>query len=105
DSGGNIYTTTSNNNGLVNGLVYTLTAPPDSVPGDVVMQARAAALAAFNAISPANLPGGINMASPAQCPSCGGIGDGADEMAGRTLPPGIYSSTGATFDIGGAGHT
>ncbi len=30
---------------------------------------------------------------------------GADELAGRTLPPGIYRSTTGTFDIGGAGRT
>jgi hypothetical protein len=105
DSGGNLYTVTLNNNGLVNGLVYTLTAPPDSVPGDAVTQARAAALAAFNSLSPANLPGGINMADVAQCPSCGGAGDGAGELAGRTLPPGVYLSATGTFDLGGAGHT
>jgi len=104
DSGGNVYTITPDNNGLVNGLIYTSTAPPGSVPGDAVTQARAAALAAFNSISPATLTGGINMASLAQCPSCGGAADGANELAGRTLPPGVYLSATGTFDLGGAGH-
>jgi hypothetical protein len=89
----------------VNGLIYTLTAPPGSVPGQAVSLAQAAALAAFNSISPANLAGGIDVSSVAQCPSCGGLGDGADELAGRTLPPGIFRSATGTYDIGGAGRT
>jgi hypothetical protein len=105
DSGGNIYTVTPNNNGLVTGLIYTLTAPPGSVAGATVTQAQADALAAFNSLSPASLPGGIDVASLAQCPTCGGAGGGADELAGRTLPPGIYLSTTGTYDIGGAGRT
>ena len=105
DSGGNVYTITTNNNGAVNGLIYTLTAPPGSVPGQAVSLAQAAALAAFNSISPANLAGGIDVSSVAQCPSCGGLGDGADELAGRTLPPGIFRSAIGTYDIGGAART
>ena len=105
DSGGNVYTTTINNNGLVTGLIYTLTAPPGSVAGAKVTQARMDALNAFNSISPAVLPGGIDVSSLAQCPSCGGAGGGPDELAGRTLPQGIYRSTSGTYDIGGAGRT
>jgi Ice-binding-like/Bacterial Ig-like domain len=105
DSGGNVYTITTNNNGLVNGLVYTLTAPPGSVAGAAVTQARADALLAFNSISPAALPGGIDVSSLAQCPSCGGAGGGPDELAGRTLPPGVYLSSTGTYDIGGVGRT
>jgi hypothetical protein len=105
DSGGNIYTITPNNNGAVNGLIYTATAPPGSVAGQVVTQARADALVAFNSISPANLPGGIDVSLLAQCPSCGGVGGGADELAGRTLPPGVYLSATGTYDIGGATRT
>ncbi|CAB3764458.1 hypothetical protein LMG29739_04361 [Paraburkholderia solisilvae] len=104
DSGNNVYTVTPNNNGLVTGLVFTLTAPPGSVAGLAVTQASVDATTAFNSLSPATLPGGINVASLAQCPSCGGAGAGADELAGRTLPPGIYLSTTGTFDIGGAGR-
>jgi hypothetical protein len=105
DAGGNVYTITPNNNGFVNGIIYTLTAPPGSVAGVTVTQAGADALAAFNSISPANLPGGIDISSLAQCPSCGGAGGGADELAGRTLPPGIYLSATGTYDVGGAGRT
>jgi hypothetical protein len=105
DSGGNVYTITTNNNGLVNGLVYTLTDPPGSVAAAAVTQARIDALLAFNSISPAALPGGIDMSSLAQCPSCGGAGGGSDELAGRTLPPGVYLSTTGTYDIGGVGRT
>lgn len=105
DSAGNVYTVTTDNDGLVDGLVHTLTAPPGSVAGAVVTQARVDALAAFNSLSPASLPGGIDVSSLAQCPSCGGAGGGPDELAGRTLPPGVYMSTTGTYDIGGVGRT
>ncbi len=105
DSGGNVYTVTTSNDGRVNGLIYTLTAPPSSVAAAAVTQGRADALVAFNSISPANLPGGIDVSSLAQCPSCGGVGGGPDELAGRTLPPGVYKSTTGTFDIGGPSRT
>lgn len=101
DSGGNVYTVTPNNDGMVNGLVYTLTAPPGSVAGATVTKARSDAMTAFNAISPGNLPGGIDMSSLAQCPSCGGAGGGSDELSGRTLPPGVYLSAAGTYDLGG----
>lgn len=100
DSGGNVYTVTTSNDGTVNGLVYTLTAPPGSVAGAAVTQARADALVAFNSISPASLPGGIDVSSLAQCPSCGGAGQGPGQLAGRTLPPGVYMSTTGTYGIG-----
>ena len=105
DQGGNVYTVTTINDGKVDGLVYTLTAPPGSVAGAAVTQARIDALKAFNAISPAVLPGGLDVSSLAQCPSCGGAGGGADELAGRTLPPGVYLSTTGTYDIGGVSRT
>lgn len=101
DAGGNVYTITTNNDGKVNGLVHTLTAPPGSVAGAIVTQAKIDAQKAFDDISPAALPGGVDVSSLAQCPSCGGIGGGADELAGRTLPAGVYLSTTGTYDIGG----
>ncbi|MET0378377.1 MAG: ice-binding family protein, partial [Spongiibacteraceae bacterium] len=104
DAGGNVYTVTTDNDGQINGLVYTLTAPPGSVAGAAVTQARVDALTAFNSLSPASLPGGIDVSSLAQCPSCGGAGGGPDELAGRTLPPGVYLSTTGTYDIGGVGR-
>jgi hypothetical protein len=98
DGGGNVYTITPNNNGLVTGLVYTANTLPG--PGNAVIQARADALVAFNSLSPANLPGGIDVSSLAQCPSCGGAGQGPGQLAGRTLPPGVYLSTTGTYGIG-----
>jgi hypothetical protein len=95
-----VYTVTTSNDGLVNGTVYTLTAPPLSTPGAVVTQASADALVAFNSLSPASLPGGLDVSSLAQCPSCGGAGQGPGQLAGRTLPPGVYLSTVGTFGIG-----
>ncbi|MES1982167.1 MAG: Ig-like domain-containing protein [Pseudomonadota bacterium] len=100
DAGGNVYTVTPNNDGMVNGLVYTLTAPPGSVAGAAVTQTRSDALDAFNAISPAGTPGGLDVSSLAQCPSCGGAGQGPGQLAGRTLPPGVYLSTTGTYGIG-----
>ncbi|HEY0340939.1 MAG TPA: ice-binding family protein, partial [Steroidobacteraceae bacterium] len=105
DSGGNVYTTTTDNNGFVNGTIYTLTTPLGSVAGQAVTQAGVSALVAFNSISPGNLPGGIDMSSLAQCPSCGGAAGGPDELATRTLPPGVYMSTTGTYDLGGASRT
>ena len=100
DSGGNVYTVTPNNDGTVNGTIYTLTAPPGSVAGLAVIAAQADALTAFNSISPATLAGGIDVSSLAQCPSCGGAGQGPGQLAGRTLPPGVYLSTTGTYGIG-----
>jgi len=105
DAGGNVYTVTTNNDGMVNGLIYTQTTPTGSPPGVAAAAARVDALVAFNSISPAALPGGVDVSSLAQCPSCGGIGGGADELAGRVLPPGVYLSTTGTYDIGGLGRT
>ncbi len=100
DSGGNVYTVTGDNAGIVNGLVYTLTDPPLSTPGAAVIAAQADALTAYNSISPASLAGGIDVSSLSQCPSCGGLGQGAGQLAGRTLPPGVYLSTTGTYGIG-----
>jgi hypothetical protein len=100
DSGGNVYTVTPNNDGTVNGTIYTLTAPTGSVPGAAVIAAQADAVRAFNSISPASLAGGIDVSSLAQCPSCGGAGQGPGQLANRTLPPGVYLSTTGTFGIG-----
>lgn len=100
DAGGNVYTVTTDNDGMVNGFVYTLTAPPGSVAGAAVTQARSDALVAFNSISPASLPGGVDVSSLAQCPSCGGAGQGPGQLAGRTLPPGVYLSASGTYGIG-----
>jgi hypothetical protein len=103
DSGANVYTITGSNDGTVTGLIYTLTAPPGSVAAEAVTRAGADALVAFNAISPANLTGGIDVSNLAQCPSCGG--GGADDLGGRTLPPGIYKSATGTYFLGAPTYT
>jgi hypothetical protein len=101
DSSGRTFTPTLLNDGVVNGLVFTTDAPSGPTQGQPIAQALLDAQAAFASISPGVLAGGIDMANPAQCPSCGGPGT-ADELAGRTLPPGIYLS--ATFSLSGAGR-
>ena len=83
---GDIYTQTPLNVGLVNGRIYT--APP--APGTAASLAIAAkgladATIAYNSISPATKPGGID--------------PGAGELGGLTLAPGVYKSAGATFKI------
>jgi hypothetical protein len=101
DSSGRTFTPTLLNDGVVNGLVYTTDAPSGPTQGQPIAQALLDAQAAFASISPGVLAGGIDMGNPAQCPSCAGPGT-ADELAGRTLPPGIYLS--ATFSLSGAGR-
>jgi hypothetical protein len=107
DTGGNVYPpAVVGNGGLVNGLIYTNTDPPGSVPGDAVTKALDDATLAFNSLSPLSLPGGIDVSSLAQCPSCGGAGEGPGALAGRTLPPGVYLSAAipAVYDIGKVGR-
>jgi uncharacterized repeat protein (TIGR02543 family) len=81
-----IYTETPLNKGLVDGRIYT--APP--APGTatsfaIASQGLADAIVAYNSISPASKPGGID--------------PGAGELGGLTLAPGIYKSASGTFKI------
>ncbi len=81
-----IYTETPLNKGLVSGRIYT--APP--APGNatsfaIAAQGLADATVAYNSISPASKPGGID--------------PGAGELGGLTLAPGIYKSASGTFKI------
>lgn len=81
-----IYTETPLNVGLVTGGIFT--APP--APGDAVtfaaaLQASLDAIALYNEISPASMPGGTD--------------PGAGELGGLTLAPGIYKSASGTFNI------
>ncbi len=83
---GDVYTITGSNNGLVSGRIYT--APP--APGNatsfaIATQGLLDATAAFNATSPASMPGGTD--------------PGAGELGGLTLPPGVYKSASGTFKI------
>lgn len=81
-----IYTETPLNKGNVTGRIYT--APP--APGNATSFAMATkgladATVAYNSISPASKPGGID--------------PGAGELGGLTLQPGVYKSAGSTFKI------
>lgn len=96
DNTGDSYTETPLNIGDVKGRIYT--APPPPVifgPGGpfggtaatkaIADQGLLDAQAAYNSISPASKPGGTD--------------PGAGELGGLTLPPGVYKSAGATFQI------
>ena len=83
---GDVYTETPLNVGLVTGGIFT--APP--APGTAqkfatATQALADITAFYISISPANKPGGTD--------------PGAGELGNLTLPPGVYKSAGATFNI------
>jgi len=96
DKGGFVYTETTLNIGAVNGWVYTATAPPGSVPGVTAAAAALAAQTAFDNLSPAALPGGIDVAT---------LGGGAGELGGRTLAPGVYRSVPGSYSIQGGDLT
>lgn len=78
------YTVTPLNNGWVNGTVYTATSP-EAVAGAL------AARAAYNALTPASMPGGFD--------------PGAGQLGGLTLPPGIYQAAGGSFLLTGSDLT
>lgn len=83
---GDVYTETPLNVGLVTNGIFT--APP--FPGTpeseaIATQALLDAIDAYNSISPASMPGGID--------------PGAGELGGLTLAPGIYMSASGTFNI------
>lgn len=83
---GDVYTETPLNVGLVTDGIYT--APP--FPGTATTEAIAIqglldATDAYNSISPASMPGGID--------------PGAGELGNLTLAPGVYMSASGTFNI------
>ena len=101
DNTGDIYTETPLNKGQVNGRIYT-DAPPPAHPGGVPVggnattfaiatQAAADANTAYNNLSPASIPGGMD--------------PGAGQLGGLVLAPGVYKSAGATFMITGSDLT
>jgi len=96
DKGANVYTETPLNIGTVNGTIYTATAPPGSDPGVVAASVALAAQTAFDKLSPAALPGGMDVSS---------LGGGAGELGGRTLAAGIYKSAPGSFAIQGGDLT
>lgn len=91
-----VYTETPLNIGAVNGTVFTATAPYGSVPGVMAAAAALAAQTAYDNLSPAALPGGIDVSN---------LGGGAGELGNRTLAPGIYRSTAASYAIQGGDLT
>ena len=85
-----VFTETTANKGKVSGTVYSASAPSGSVPGAVAAAAALAAQKAFDNLSPAALPGGIDVSS---------LGGGAGELGGRYLAPGVYKSAPGSFAI------
>jgi len=91
------YTETTLNVGTVNGLIYTAAPPPTvACPSEgtattfaIATQARADALAAYNAL----------VAMP------GGPDPGAGNLANKTLAPGVYTSAAGSFMIQGGNLT
>jgi len=96
DITGDKYIETPLNIGDVKGRIYTDAPPPvifgpggpfggNAVTKAIADKGLADANAAYLSISPAQKPGGTD--------------PGAGELGGKTLPPGIYKSAGATFNI------
>ena len=90
DSGAAVYTETPLNTGIVNGTIHTATDPVGSSPGVIAAAAALAVQSAFDNLSPAALPGGMDVSS---------LGGSAGQLGGRTLAPGIYKSAPGTFAI------
>jgi hypothetical protein len=83
---GDTYTETPLNMGVVNGTIFADGPAPGSAGKAATAQAALDdATTAFNALSPASMPGGID------------VGDG--ELGGRTLAPGVYKSAPGTYAI------
>jgi hypothetical protein len=89
---GAVYTETSLNIGKVTGTVHTATAPAGSVPNVIASAAALDAQTAFDNLSPAALPGGIDVSS---------LGGGAGQLGNRTLAPGVYKSAPGSYAIQG----
>jgi len=96
---GCIYTETPLNIGTVNGSIDTAPPPPTvacpsegtAVTAAIANQAALDALAAFNNLSPASRPGGID-------PSAGQLG-------AQVLAPGIYKAAGGSYILTGSDLT
>jgi hypothetical protein len=87
-----VFTETPLNIGTVNGTVHTAVAPAGSVPNAIAAAAALDIQTAFDSLSPAALPGGIDVSS---------LGGGAGELGNRTLAPGVYKSAPGTYAIQG----
>lgn len=83
---GDVYTVTPLNNGLVSGRIYAAAPfPGNATSAAIATQGLIDANAAYNSISPASKPGGID--------------PGAGELGSLTLAPGIYKAASGTFKI------
>lgn len=87
-----VFTETPLNIGTVNGKVHTSVAPAGSVPNAIASAAALDIQSAYDSLSPAALPDGIDVSS---------LGGGAGELGNRTLASGIYKSAPGTFNIQG----
>lgn len=87
-----VFTETSGNIGTVNGTIHTAVAPAGSIPNAIAAAAALDLQAAYDNMSPAALPGGIDVST---------LGGGAGELGNRTLAPGVYKSAPGTFAIQG----
>jgi hypothetical protein len=87
-----VFTQTTANIGNVTGTVHTATAPAGSVPNAIAAAAALDAQTAFDKLSPAALPGGIDVST---------LGGGAGQLGNRTLAPGVYKSAPGTYAIQG----
>jgi hypothetical protein len=93
------YTETGSNMGLVNGEIYTAPPPPTvGCPSEgtastfaIASQAAIDALAAYNSLTPASMPGGTD--------------PGAGQLGGLVLAPGTYKSASGTFLLTGSDLT
>lgn len=91
-----VFTETTMNVGKVNGTIHTAVAPAGSVPNAIAAAAALDIQTAFESLSPAALPGGIDVSS---------LGGGAGELGNRTLTPGVYKSAPGTYAIQGGDLT
>jgi hypothetical protein len=91
-----VFTETTMNVGQVNGTVHTAVAPAGSVPNAIAAAAALDIQTAYDSLTPAALPGGIDVSS---------LGGGAGELGNRTLTPGVYKSAPGTYAIQGGDLT
>ncbi|TRX24133.1 DUF3494 domain-containing protein [Flavobacterium franklandianum] len=83
---GDVYTVTPLNEGLVMKEIFAAApAPGNATKAATALVGLNAARDAYISISPASMPGGLDL--------------GAGELGGLTLAPGIYKSASGTFDI------
>jgi len=87
-----VFTQTTANIGNVTGTVHTATAPAGSVPNVIAAAAALDAQTAFDNLSPAALPGGMDVST---------LGGGAGQLGNRTLAPGVYKSAPGSYAIQG----